>query len=106
MAHYRRFAFVAALAAIVLVFAGFTVFGTNGVVRLSRLRASEEALASQAFVLLQRNEDLRQRILRFHRDDYFLETLARSRLGLVREGEIVYRFPPPEHTAVPAPSTP
>jgi cell division protein FtsB len=102
MARYPRIAFIAALAGVVLVFAGFTVFGTNGVVRLTELRTSEEKLTNQAFVLLQRNEDLRQRILRLHRDDYFLEAIARNRLGLVREGEIVYRFPP-EDTAAPMP---
>ena len=106
MARYTGIAFVAALAGVVLVFAGFTVFGTNGVVRLTELRASQEVLSNQAFALLQRNEDLRQRILRLHRDDYFLEAMARSRLGLVREGEIVYRFPPPEDTTAPTPGSP
>jgi cell division protein FtsB len=96
---YRHLGFIAALAGVVLVFAGFTVFGTNGVVRLAKLRDGEEVLTDRAFALLQENENLRQRILRLQRDDHFLEAVARSRLGLVRDGEIVYRFVPPDAQA-------
>jgi len=96
---YRHLGFAAALVGVVLIFAGFTIFGTNGVVRLGQLRHGEEALTDRAFALLQENENLRQRILRLRQDDHFLESVARSRLGLVREGEIVYRFAPPDDRA-------
>lgn len=96
---YRHLGFAAALVGVVLIFAGFTIFGTNGAVSLGQLRHGEEVLTDRAFALLQRNENLRQRILRLRQDDHFLESVARSRLGLVREGEIVYRFAPPDDRA-------
>ena len=96
---YRHFGFVAGLLGVALIFAGFTVFGTNGAVRLRQLRHGEEILTDRAFALLQENENLRQRIVRLRQDDHFLESVARSRLGLVREGEIVYRFDPPDDRA-------
>jgi len=96
---YQHLGFAAALVGVVLVFAGFTVFGTNGAVRLGQLRRGEEVLTDRAFALLQENEDLRQRILRLREDDHFLESVVRSRLGLVRKGEIIYRFAPPDDRA-------
>jgi cell division protein FtsB len=43
---------------------------------------------------LRENADLKDRTRRLHTDDVFLEQLARDRLILVREHDIVYRFHP------------
>jgi cell division protein FtsB len=81
-----------AIAALLLVaLLGACVFGTGGLLHLRRLRAERRALAEETFTLLVKNETLRQRILRL-RSDRTLERLARQELGLVRDGEIVYRF--------------
>jgi len=39
---------------------------------------------------------LRDRIYRLRHDDLYLEKIAREELGLVRPGEIIYRFVSPE----------
>lgn len=71
---------------------GSCIFGAGGLLHLGRLHTERVALGEEAFRLLSKNDDLRQRILRLRRSDRVLERLARRELGLVRDGEIVYRF--------------
>lgn len=68
------------------------VFGSGGLIQLSRLHDERRALGEQAFGLLAKNEDLRREIRELRKSDRALERLARQELGLVREGELVYRF--------------
>lgn len=83
------------LAAVLLgALLGSCIFGAGGLLDLRRLQGERAALGEEAFRLLGKNDDLRQRILRLRRSDRVLERLARQELGLVREGEIVYRFHP------------
>ena len=77
---------------VVAALGAFTVFGENGVARLTELHAFRRALTDQAFRLCQENERLREQITRLHQDDHYLEAIARSHLDLVRDREIVYRF--------------
>ena len=82
-----------ALASILLAgLLGSSIFGSGGLVRLWRLAAERSALGEDAFRLLAKNDDLRRKILSMRRSDRALERLARRELGLVRDGEIVYRF--------------
>ena len=67
------------------------VYGDHGLVHLLRLQREQRDLENVAFQLQQRNEQLRQRVVRLQSDDRYLEKLARERLGLVRRGEIIYR---------------
>ncbi len=60
--------------------------------QLWRMQAERSALGEEASRLLVKNDDLRRTILHLRRSDRGLERLARERLGLVRDGEIVYRF--------------
>ena len=70
----------------------FTVFGERGALHLWRLWDEKAKLAERNFVLHKENESLRERIDRIRRDDAYLEKIAREELGLVRPGEIIYRF--------------
>ena len=82
-----------ALAAVVLAALMLSsIFGSGGLVVLYRLRAERAALGNEAFALLAKNDALRQQILHLRRSDRALERLGRQELGLVRDGEIVYRF--------------
>jgi cell division protein FtsB len=83
---------LAALVALAALLSTFTIFGTRGVAHLLNLHAQRRALGEHAFALLQGNRILRDRIGRLRGDERYLEALARANLGLVREGEIVYRF--------------
>ena len=70
----------------------FTVFGERGVLHLWRLWDEKTKLEERNFVLHNENESLRERIDRIRHDDAYLEKIAREELGLVRPGEIIYRF--------------
>jgi len=70
----------------------FTIFGERGMIHLWRLRGEKIKLSERNFRLQTENEILRERILKLHHDNLYLEKVAREELGLVRPGEIVYRF--------------
>ncbi|MBI4522201.1 MAG: septum formation initiator family protein [Deltaproteobacteria bacterium] len=70
----------------------FTVFGERGVLHLWRLWDEKKTLDEKIFLLQKENETLRERAYRMRHDDQYLERVAREELGLVRPGEIVYRF--------------
>ncbi len=86
----RPLSVLAALALAALV--GSTVVGKGGFVDILRLQRERAALGDEAFRLLRANEVLRGRIVAVRRSERSLERLARQELGLVRDGEIVYRF--------------
>ncbi len=75
-----------------------TVFGNSGVLHLLQLRRQHEALSDRAFLVVGQNKRLRQKIVRLRQDDTYLEAVARDKLGLVRDHEVVYRFPAPSGT--------
>ena len=87
--------FLLFLAGLASVLGAVTVFGDNGVGHLQELTRQERRLSERAFALLQRNEVLRTQIMQLHNDEHYLEALARQKLGLVKEREIVYRFAEP-----------
>jgi cell division protein FtsB len=72
-----------------------TVLGNNGVLHMLQLRRQHEALSERAFLVVGHNKRLRQKIVRLRQDDTYLEAVARDRLGLVRDREVVYRFSAP-----------
>ena len=81
----------------VLLLASVTVMasalvGEHGIPHLIGLRAEREDLGRTAFALLEENARLRDELRRLKKDDLYLEQLARRQLGLVKPGEIVYRF--------------
>jgi len=75
--------------ALVLVSA---LFGRQGARHLGRLRAERQQVADATFALLRGNAQLREEIDRLRHDERVLEQLARRQLGLVRPGELVFRF--------------
>lgn len=70
----------------------FTLFGERGLLHLWRLQGEKKRLDESNFLLQRENELLRERIYRLRHDDAYLEKVAREELGLVRDGEIIYRF--------------
>jgi len=85
------------LLSMVLLLASVTVtasalIGEHGIPHLIGLRAEREDLGRTAFALLEENARLRDELRRLKKDDLYLEQLARRQLGLVKPGEIVYRF--------------
>lgn len=76
--------------------AASAVLGRQGARHLSRLRAERQQVSEATFALLRSNAQLREEIGRLRRDELHLEQLARRQLGLVRPGELVFRFRDPD----------
>ena len=57
-----------------------------------RLFAELERLHAANVALAERNERLRLQIAAIRYDDRYLEHVAREDLGLVNQGEVIYRF--------------
>jgi cell division protein FtsB len=74
----------------------FTAFGERGVFHLWRLWDEKKHLAEKNFLLQRENETLRERASRILHDDRYLEKIAREELGLIKPGEMVYRFAAPD----------
>lgn len=70
------------------------VAGDGGLLDSRRLRAERRALEEALFDRLGENDRLRREIRVLAGSDRALERLVRKKSSLVRDGEIVYRFPP------------
>ena len=66
--------------------------GKHGLLHLWQLRQEQHSLEAKAFDLSRENEDFRDRIVRFTKDDEFFEKIVREELKFVKKGEIVYVF--------------
>ena len=67
-------------------------FGNRGIVdnylmskRLSQLKADNDGLAMQ-------NKELVKKILLLRSDHTYIESIARNELGMVKQGDVVYRL--------------
>jgi cell division protein FtsB len=80
------------LVVIVLMFA-FAVFGNRGVLRIFQAEKQKQELQQQLAELQQQQQQLRLEIERLQKDKSYWEQLARTKLGMVREGELIYHLP-------------
>ena len=78
------------MAAVVLSLAGF---GVSGFLRVSRLLEEVHALERDLALLRTRSETLARAIECLRSDPLCIEASAREDLGMVREGEIILKFP-------------
>jgi len=79
---------------VLLLFAGLTVYGWQGVVRLRQMREQLQSLERENVTLRRDAERLAQIIDRLRNDPAYLERIAREERGMVRPGETVLKFPP------------
>ena len=70
--------------------------GEYGVADMTRIRAERARLTEEVERLRVDNLRLEERINALENDPRALEALARERFGLIREGEVLYRFAEPE----------
>lgn len=88
----RRLLFGLAVAvACVLVYS--LVLSRNGVRRFSGLRATFTERSHEAYQRIVRNRQLAEEISALRSDDRTLEEVARTRLGVVGQDEVVFVFP-------------
>jgi cell division protein FtsB len=67
-------------------------FGERGFIHLYRKDKERRAYVAKIQKLEQENQELLEEIHRLRSDRSYIEALGRSELGLVKEGEILYRF--------------
>lgn len=83
--------FVAALLAMVVLI----VFGDRGLLDYTEIKEKLSLLETENSRISSENEQLRERIVLLRSNQDYLELIARRDLGMVREGEIIYRFREP-----------
>jgi cell division protein FtsB len=83
---------------IILVMLGYAVFGSRGVLRILQAQRQQQQLEVELQGLQQQQQQLRAEIERLRSDKEYWEQLARTKLGMVREGELIYHLPSKEKT--------
>jgi cell division protein FtsB len=77
----------------VLLFMGMLiVFGEKGLTDYFSQKGRMQALKKENSIIQQENDSLRKKIVRLQNDPRYIESIARSDLGMVKKGDIVYRF--------------
>lgn len=79
---------------LVVVMLGLTFFGDHGIMHVWKANQQKNDLEQQIQALEQVNAGLRQEIDALRNDLHTIESLARRELGMVRDDEQVYQFPP------------
>jgi cell division protein FtsB len=88
------------LPALLLIALYYAFFGGEyGVADVKRIRMEQARLMEEVATLRLENRRLEDRIDALENDPRALETLARERFGLIRNGEVLYRFAEPERPA-------
>ncbi len=89
--HKRRIAVLAWGTLAVLL--GAALFGERSLLRLQQLQDEQHRIEASIEARKRANRELRRELDALRHDPAYQERLAREELGLVRPGEIVYRFP-------------
>ena len=80
------------LVVFLLFMALLITFGNRGLVDNYLMNKRMTELKSQNNEIAIENNELKRKILLLRDDLIYIETLARSELGMVKEGDIVYRL--------------
>jgi cell division protein FtsB len=80
------------LVVFLLVMALLITFGNRGLVDNYLMNKRLAELKSQNGEITIENKELKRKIILLRDDLTYIETLARSELGMVKEGDIVYRL--------------
>ena len=91
---WKRVALLVVLSAANLALLVHIFFGEMGVLRWRKAQAAADLMREETALLNVENDHLRGEIASLRNDPFYIERLARERLGMVREGERVYEFYP------------
>jgi len=78
--------------ALLLIFGAFTFLGEKGILNLLRLKKEVARIKEKNCRLEEENQKLKEEVKRLQNDKRYIEEIARKELGMVKEGEILYRF--------------
>lgn len=81
------------------------VFGDRGFLNVLKIRSQYALLCEEVKMMEEKNTRLVEEVTRLKSDEYYKEKVAREKLGLARDGEIVFLFPDDESnkSSFPAP---
>ena len=74
------------------VMALLIVFGNNGVIDNLIMKEKQKILKNTNAQLAFDNSQLKREIILLRNNPQYIESLARNELGMVRKGELVYKF--------------
>ena len=77
-----------------VILGSLTFFGEKGIFNLFRLRKEVARIKEKNLQLEEENQKLKEEVKRLQSDKRYIEEIARKELGMVKEGEIIYRFDP------------
>ena len=78
--------------ALVALLLGFAFFGDRGILHMLHLSGQKATLSQELADLEAQNEKLRVEITALRSDRRYIERIARTELGMVREDELVFQF--------------
>lgn len=70
----------------------FTTFGERGLLHIYHLKEQQKNLEREMETIRKENERLKQEIEALRTNREYLEGIARREFGLVKPGEVIYRF--------------
>ncbi|GEM_PF-1177861 len=70
----------------------YSLFAPKGLPHLLKSKITEKAIRAEIAALQAEIKELEAEILRIRTDPLYLEYLARSQLGMIRQGEILFIF--------------
>ena len=78
--------------AVVALILGFAFFGERGILHMLNLSNQKDVLLQKVAEVESQNEDLRIEIAALRGDRRYIERIARTQLGMVRDDELVFQF--------------
>ncbi len=78
--------------ALVALILGFALFGDRGILHMLKLSSQKAELADKVSKFEAQNEQLRIEISALKNDRKYIERVARTELGMVRDDELVFQF--------------
>lgn len=77
----------------VFIFLMVYIFGTNGIHAIISLKKEDQLLIGEILDIQKEIADLRQQLELWHEDPYYKEKIAREKLQMAKENEIIYIIP-------------
>lgn len=78
--------------ALIAIILGFAFFGERGILHMLKLSNQKAALEQKLADVETQNEQLRGEIAALRNDRHYIERIARTELGMVRDDELVFQF--------------
>ncbi len=78
--------------ALVALILGFAFFGERGILHMVKLSSQKDTLSAKVAEVESQNEQLRVEIASLRGDRRYIERIARTELGMVRDDELVFQF--------------